>query len=306
MEVRLREVNAEELRTRAINGDIPKPSCIPILGREGYLVRGWATLLAAYPKAGKTELAVACAMAACQERVLYITEESEDVWAARLESIEQPCSHINIVYGFGVPVAAIMQRIAEGDETLVILDTVRHLLAIEDENNNSEVARAMTPLVSACRARKKTLLALHHRRKNDGEGGRAVAGGHAFMGVVDVVLEMKPDGNQPRRRLLTGAGRVYAIADLLYEMDEDGDLVALGDPMKVSREVVSQRLLDVLTDEWQTTADVTRWLDAPIPSSETVRQSLNGLAKKGDIQRDPPIQDGPAQGKKMSWRRDGA
>lgn len=75
----LREVSAASLLSD--EGDIPKPEYRPLLGAEGFIVKGWSHILASCPKVGKTELATdtAVAWADAGLRVLYFTEEPESV-----------------------------------------------------------------------------------------------------------------------------------------------------------------------------------------------------------------------------------
>ena len=99
---------------------------------------------------------------------------------------------------------------------MVIVDTVR-LLRLQDENNNSEVNLALTPIIALCRERGQTLILSHHTKKAGGDFGVAAAGGHAFLGIVDVGLELMRDANVPERRRLRGWGRIVDVPELLFE-----------------------------------------------------------------------------------------
>ena len=90
---------------------------------------------------------------------------------------------------------------------MVILDTIR-LLQLRDENDNSQINLALTPLIALCRNLHKTLILAHHTRKGSGDYGEAAAGSHAFLGIVDVAVELHRDRNVDRRRIIRGWGTV--------------------------------------------------------------------------------------------------
>jgi Helix-turn-helix domain len=79
-----REVNAAALQAEAIAQGIPPVTFKPFLGRDGYVVKGWSHLVAAYPKTGKTELMVRALADWPTDKLLYVTEEPKSVWQARL------------------------------------------------------------------------------------------------------------------------------------------------------------------------------------------------------------------------------
>src|SRR5207249_3821711 len=109
-----------------------------------------------------------------------------------------------------------------GAEDIVIIDALRNLLGLEDESNNSEIARVLNPWVAKARETKKTLIAVHHARKGGGEGGEGITGGHAFLGIVDVALEILRDKKVKNRRLIRPYARLVSPAELTYELDDDG------------------------------------------------------------------------------------
>jgi len=167
-----REVNLAHLQAEAKKGDTPPLTYLPVLGQERLIVKGWSHLLAGYPKAGKTELVVRMIAEWPEERILYITEEPESVWDARMRELPENYSHVTLYYGLGVKPAEILNRIKKGDETVVNIDTVRNLLGLRDETDNSEIARAMNPYIAVARDHNKTLVFLHHNRKGGGGAWR--------------------------------------------------------------------------------------------------------------------------------------
>jgi hypothetical protein len=299
-----REVNAAILQAEAITQGIPPVTFKAFLGRDGYIVKGWSHLVAAFPKTGKTELMVRALADWQDDKVLYVTEEPRSVWQARLLKLPQKYTHLDLFFGLGVSPEEIFERIKGGNETVFILDTIRNLLGLRDETDNSAMARALIPYIALSRHQEKTSFFLHHDRKGGGEHGEGIAGAHAFLAAVDIALEIKRDGSEDSsRRLLRGWGRVVEIPRLIYELHGDGSMVALGSPALVSLEEVKNRVLSVLDDEFEKTKSIRGHLDDPKPSEDQVLKALEELAQKGKAERDPPWSEGKRQGARYKWRR---
>ncbi len=299
-----REVNLGELQTRVMEMGVPVLNCLPVLGQEKLIVNGWSHILASYPKTGKTELMIRVIAEWPNERILYFTEEPESVWDARMKGLPQTYDHVTLYYGLGVKPAEILGRIKAGNETIVIIDTVRNLLGLKDENDNSEVSRALIPFIAAARDRHMTLIALHHDRKGGGENGEGIAGAHAFLGVVDIALEVTRSGpSNSRRRLLKGWGRVIEIPELTYELREDNTMVALGSPTEVTLGAVKDRVLPILGDELEKTRDIKSNMGDPVPSDDQMVRALEALANEGKAERDPPMSAGKRSGVTYRWRK---
>lgn len=271
---------------------------------NGPFVRGWSHAIAAAPKTGKTTLITHLVREWCGSglSVVYVTEEQQAVWAARLAAMQGDWkTRLHLVFGLGFRPADLVERALGGCEDVVIIDTVRNLVPVKDENDNSVVAATLNPLIARARKMAKTLILIVHERKGGGAHGEGIAGGHALLGVVDVGIELIRDGTPSRRRLRTLA-RIFVLPDLVYESVDDGQLRLLGDPATVSAAEVGHRILAVLGDEWQKTAEVRARLTTPQPSDEQVRKVLVNLAQRGEIQRDPAISGGAAAGKTHRWR----
>ncbi|MBI3001978.1 MAG: bifunctional DNA primase/polymerase [Deltaproteobacteria bacterium] len=304
-EVRLeREINAATLQAKARDSQGAILTFLPVLGADELIVKGWSHLLASYSKTGKTELMTRLIASWTGEKILYFTEEAESIWLARfkkLEPLSLALGHVTLLFAMGLKTSGLLERIKNASETIVVLDTVRNLLGLRDETDNSEVARAMLPFVAACQRDKKTLICLHHDRKGGGEHGEGITGGHAFLGAVDIALELKRDATD-RRRLLRGWGRVIEIPSVMYELVGDGSMAVLGSPADVALGEVKDRLLVVLADEFKKTKEVTDALGEPRPSPDTVTRALNALAKEGQVDRDPPLEKGQVPGAHYRWR----
>src|SRR5262249_19617939 len=164
-----REVNLGDLQASAIGKGEDMVTFLPVLGQDKFIVKGWSHILAGYPKAGKTEFLVRLVAQWSEERILYFTEEPTGVWDARMLKLPSQYKHVTLFYGLGLTASDILGRLRVGEKTLVILDTVRNLLGLTDEKDNSEVARALIPYIAASRENGQTLVAVHHDRKGGGD-----------------------------------------------------------------------------------------------------------------------------------------
>jgi len=261
-------------------------------------------MVAAFPKTGKTELMVRALAHWSDDKILYVTEEPKTVWQSRLSKLPSHYSHLQLFLGLGVDQEEIFDRIKNGPETVFVLDTIRNLLGLGDETDNSAMARALIPYIAIAREQEKTIFFLHHDRKGGGEHGEGIAGAHAFLAAVDIALEIKRDGSDDSpRRLLRGWGRVIEIPRLIYELQGDGSMVALGSPTLLALEEVKNRVFTALEDEFEKTKTIRLHLDDPKPSEDQVLKALEELAQEGKAERNPPISEGKKQGARYKWRR---
>jgi hypothetical protein len=292
-----REVRAADLQAKA-REEGKALRYLPLLGREGYIVEGFTHLISGYAKAGKTHL-LAQVVGEWQEPVLWFTEEPQAVWEARLARLPDVYHHVTLYFALGCPRQELLERIAQGQEAVVIIDTTK-LLGIGDPDHAGEVTAVLAPVIASCREAGKTLILVHHERKGGGQHGEGIAGSHAFLAMTDIALEVLRDDKSPRRRIIRGYGRIVTVPDLCYEMAEDGTLAPLGDPEALALEQVKERALSLLTEEWQSLKDIMSAMGEPRPSEEQVRRALNALAEEGEAERDPPL--GAKGNKAHRWR----
>jgi len=288
----------------AEDGDDALPY-LPLLGRDGYIVEGWSHLLAGYPRVGKTELLVHMVREWLDlgHRVVWFTEEPRTMWKVRIKRRGSWPRGLPLIFGLGIDPKELLDMMATTPEEIVLVDTVRNLLRLKDETDNSEIARVLNPWIATARQVAKTPMLVHHDRKGGGEHGEGIAGGHALLGAVDIALELLRDNHGvANRRRIRAFPRVIQPPELLYERDHDGTMRALGEPDAVALEEVKRRALDELTDDWQKTDEVYTALEEPRPSKEQLRKALLLLAECRQASRDPDVSVAKAQGKTVRWR----
>jgi DnaB-like helicase N terminal domain/AAA domain len=88
----------------------------------------------------------------------------------------------------------IKNFIIEKKVVLVVIDSLSRFWNVQDENNNMEVIREISPLLDIARETNAAVLPVHHERKSGGEDGRSIRGGSALFGLVDqaIFLERRP------------------------------------------------------------------------------------------------------------------
>jgi len=300
-----------EIRALAAKHPTELPS-LPFCGAEGYIIAGWSHLLAGLPKVGKTETLFASVLDWIAEghSALWISEESEAVWGTRYASClleGEAETRLQVAFGLGHPPDELLELAAKSDAEIIVVDTIRNLAGIRDENDNTEIARMLGQWEA--RLQGKTRVYVHHRRKETGDHGTEVAGGTMMVGSVDRVLVLERDPNDPQRRVLKVYSRIVGAEDLLIGLDESGRPVALGHRSAVELEAVKSRSLAVLEKEaaygdpyaegWLTTREIRERLN-PRPSDDLVRKALDQLLREGEVERDPAE---PRKGATYKWRR---
>lgn len=286
--------------------ELADESYLTILDQEGFISVGASHLLASDPKAGKTELLFQSAQSWQGYRVLWMTEESRRMWRRRLKRRSSHIGkvpHITWDYATGkvlVDRSYAIKRILDDSYDVIIIDTVRSLLSLTDENDNSAVAAAIVPYIQAAVSSSKTLILVHHERKVAGQFGQGISGASAFGGIVDTLLELKrmpgfPDSTARKLEIL---GRVDIVGEITYFRMPSEEFKVMSGPGVPTLEV----RLAVELDGWKTTAEIVTLLSDPKPSAEHIRKTLLGMAYKNDVERDPPVSE-QSRGKTVKWRK---
>lgn len=304
---RPRRVRAGDLQRQVRERGISQIEYYPLMGMDGYWAVGLTTMIAAYPKTGKTELTWQNLLV-LGEPALYFSEEPQQIWEIRLSLIpDGAADHIDLVFAMGMQAQEIVNEQLAFDGKIVVIDSVRDVIQPEDENDNASVARALRPHIEICRKKNQALLLLHHTSKNGGEHGKGITGAHAFLGTVDVALEILPVEGKENQRRITGRGRINEIQDLIYEK-RGMEYVALGRPNEVTAGEVQKLVMRVMKDQYQTTKDIYKLASCLVvqaPSEDSVLAALKALASKGEVVREPPMSVQRVQGKTVQWALSG-
>jgi len=267
---------------------------LPFLGRAGYVPKGSATLIASYPKTGKTTLLAVLVDEWVRDgnRVLIMSEETPRIWAHRIPTdAAEIWARVRIIDALGSHRESLLNHAAESPENIVCIDTLRNVLALEDETDNSKVALAVNPVIAKMRDRKKTLICFAHHVKGGGGFGRAIAGGHALFACFDTAIEIDRVPGVPCRRQVTGTGHLIEPEALLYEKTEQGGLVVIGAAASVARVEVARRIKDDVmsagqSDKWFTRSEIRDALDDPKPGATVINNALSDLENDGDVVRE--------------------
>lgn len=286
-----------ELQMEAARYGVPEPVYLPVLGRPGFIRKGFVHLLTAAPKAGKTELLLQSIADWDHhaEVVYYFTEEYRDLWLERLDGMRQrgyTYEHVKFFYLPRLEPAKRMDfitgRIGDDMPTVIIVDTIRSGLPIEDEANNPAIRKVLEPITTQAHAAEKTVILVHHTSKAMASKSKLIssAGGLDFLGAVDAVLNLTPKGpNTDTRRVLIGNGRMRFGGDLTYHWPDKAG------PLRVLDEEEDLVVPDTLTFDWQST----RKIGVPL-------ELLKQMATEGLIECNLDLNK-ENQGKTYLWRR---
>jgi hypothetical protein len=277
---------------------------------HGFVARHSVTLLSSLWKAGKTTLlahllksfeagGLFCGRTVRPARVLYITEESESLWAQRRDTLGiadhvhfqiRPfkCRPSNLSW------VALIQHAQKHVEAqpfdVVFLDPLTTLWPVEKENEAGLVSGALMPL--RCISEKAAVVLIHHFRKSGGDEATGSRGSGALTGFVDTIIELRrynAGDRKDRRRVLSAYGRYEETPDeTVIELTETG-YVARGDKQQVQRGSTADIIAEVLTNEapgW-TWEEVKGAVDAelgdegPGPGKGKLLEALNEGADAG-------------------------
>ena len=277
---------------------------------EGYLARNGITLFSALWKSGKTTLlshllktlatdGLFCGQPVQASRVLYVTEEHEDLWAERRDKLGLQDHVTFLIRPFHTKpdFAHWAEFLAYLDELrghlnpdLIVFDTISNLWPVRDENDAVQVQSALMPLRRITEG--ISLGLVHHARKSDGREATAPRGSGALAAFVDTIIELRrfdPSNREDHRRVLTGYGRYAETpAEMVVELTKVG-FVARGDRNEVHcRELlpVIEPLLSEDPPGLSYDEIVNNWPEKERPSKPRLLQALKIGFEQGKFGRD--------------------
>lgn len=219
---------------------------------EGFISRGGVTLFSALWKIGKTTLLSHLirafngrsthflGQAITPSKVLYVTEEHEELWAERRDELGI-ADHVGMVCrpfrGKSSPaewvafISKLVEAVIEHQFDLVILDTLSKLWPVREENDASQVETALMPLWAVTNTG-AALFLVHHTRKAGGSEFTSSRGSGGLPAFCETLMEFRraDDNTKDAKRVLNAKGRYKDTPDkLLIELTPAG-YVTHGDP----------------------------------------------------------------------------
>jgi len=263
---------------------------LPLFGVTGIIRRGRTHLLSAKPRTGKTELLFRGGVMCWHgERILYLSEENESDWDARLATYAESAlpDNATVWLATGAPREGILAEIQNGGYTVVITDTLRTIWRLVDEINPSRVVEDLHPLITLQRRVGFTLINVHHERKSDSETltDRA-AGSNALSALHDMLLSLAQKGE--RQLCLSYEGRTSPGGSILLQW-RDGELVYVGEERAVEFRTLAQRVEGILFGAGRALSTKELWneLGEPRPSLAHLHNVLSYLLSNGKVRREP-------------------
>lgn len=266
----------------------------------GYLAKGILALLIAYMKTGKSTLVYRMIVCIAQgipflgretERgavlILAVEEHQRDI-ERRLRRFgmteDDPIFvHIGTIQEQADALDEIKKFVVEKKVALLVVDSLSRFWNVQDENNNMEVIRAVSPLLDLARETNTTVLLVHHERKSGGEDGRSIRGGSALFGLVDqaIFLERRP-GEASNRRVLKTLGRYEdSPPELIIELAGD-EYVVLGTPDEFGELQAIEKVKAVLTTEPIDVKTIAKEADV---TEKLARKALEALKGRNEVER---------------------
>lgn len=273
---------------------------LPFLRQVGVVGRGLVTLLSALGKAGKTTLLLHVVRTLLTPpvtvRIVWVTEEPRSLWRTRVRRFPEMASPVlTLIFASGRPWAEVLADLEREEADLVIIDTIRAVCGIADENDQAAVTAAIQPAIFQSRRRNWALVLVHHLRKSAADVGLGHAGSHALVGLVDVAIEMHRDTHSPARRVCKAISRFTETpSEWVLELRGD-EIYALGDPSILSAAETVRRVQAVLDETPRNRQEIAALLD-PQPSRGALHNALatlvrdrnatrHGSGVKGDVHR---------------------
>lgn len=244
--VQLRELLEEEyLRPPVLPGSLADfvagaPPEIPWL-MTPIIVRGATTLFSGHAKAGKTTFIIkvlltmheggdVLGMPVHQGKVLIWTENSRMVWRAKVHDAKpEQLDHIFILprtderflgKTFDENVRIVFDLAVQLGCSLIVLDTLTGLAAIEEENEASQVSAALIPVSKTAQRHQIACVMVHHLGRSGNERGSTV-----FLSEPDILVRLDGEYAEERTLRVKNNMLINPPEDLVFKMDPEGNYV---------------------------------------------------------------------------------
>lgn len=265
---------------------------------DGLLIRGGTSLLVAKPKAGKSTLARAIALAVsrgdtCLGRatrrgpVIMLGFEEHPKWLQRafrsmgVDSSDEIYLHLGEAPREGVD--WLRAVVLAHRPVLVVVDPLLKLVRAQDANDYAQMSRLLEPLNTIARDSGAHLMLVHHASKGERLEGESALGSTAFTALVDsiVALTRHADG----RRTLKTRQRYGEDCEIALELDSDTQTVYVGGShSRGSQPDVRAEIANVVgnSDRPLTAAEIRAKVGR---AAEAVRNALDEAVNTGELQR---------------------
>lgn len=222
---------------------------------HGFVSRGGVTLLNALWKAGKSTLLTHLIRAfdgrgdhflgreIVPSRVLYVSEEHQDIWAERRDELNIG-DHVGMITREHLPfrgrsspaqwvqlIADVTKAVTEYRFDVVVFDTLSKIWPVREENDAGQVEDALMPLWGITNTG-AALVLVHHNRKSGGKDFTGARGSGGLPAFAETIIEFghNSDDRKDRKRLLNSGGRYRETpTKWLIELTPAG-YVSHGDP----------------------------------------------------------------------------
>ena len=266
---------------------------------DDMLPTGGLSLLTAKPKAGKSTLGRCLALAIARGEpwlgrrvatgpVLYLAlEEKRSAVRSHFKAMGATADD-NVVSRFGAAPDDAMEALSAEVESLrpslVIVDPLFRMVAINDGNDYAEVTRAMEPLLTLARETGTHVLATHHARKAGGESGDDVLGSSALFGAVDSLLTLRR-ANDGERTLSTVQRYGPDLAETVLVLDPGSMVIsATGTKAEAAMRDAKAMVEELLSEKGQP-LDNAALLEALEIGRAKLGKALAELVNEGRIAR---------------------
>lgn len=206
------------------------------------VVRGATTLFSGHAKAGKTTFIIKMMLAmreggdvlnmpVHQARVLVWTENSAMVWRAKVHGTKpDQLDHIFplprtdprfLDKTFDQNVREVFEIAQQLDCSVIVMDTLTGLAAIEEENEASQVSAALIPVNKMAQRTQIACVMVHHLGRSGQERGSTV-----FLSEPDILVRLDGEYAEERTLRVKNNMLINPPEDLVFKMDETGTYIA--------------------------------------------------------------------------------
>jgi hypothetical protein len=225
------------------------------------LPRGGLSVLAGKPKAGKSTLARALALAVAQGKdflgrsvaqgaVIYLALEEKRLelrrhFVAMGARDEDP---IKLLVGPAPAniVTCLAAHAAEAKPALIVVDTMARFARVRDVNDYAQVVAALEPVLAIARETGAHVMLLHHAKKGEASAdGDSILGSTAIFGSVDTALFLR---RTESGRFLSSRQRYGTdLPEIVVALDQDTQTpLAAGSREECDLQDTRERILQFL------------------------------------------------------------